>query len=426
MPKQRVPDMEFNHFVLGQIKDLFDKNKIFINQEYQRGDIWKYSQQVELIRSIENRYSMGVLVLFINDNKQYEILDGQQRLLTIRKYLNGGIKLQDTNLTLYNDLDPRDKMEIDAYAVYYLKLKSHDAESKEEDIVQTFLRLQDGAPLNKAEKISAYRGAFKDVFKEARESHALFSLMKDDKRFRLRLLAAEMLLLELESDFKNKIFPGLDLQNFISMLDKYKTSISSTKRTSYKGNLDILHTSLNYLLTALKPRELLSFYLLVSYMRKHKAGNEDIVNELAAFSKEFLRNLNAFGIYDKKPPKGMSVEIFNDYRAYKFEAKVMTTPESVKNRFDIVLKEFRRLKIFIEKDPKRYHDEEQKRILYFSQQGLCLFCKKPMTFSESTADHKIAHSKGGKTDDLKHAQLLHDNCHQKVEKNRGTSPSGTS
>jgi len=222
MPRQKVPDIDFNWLVLGEIADLFDQNKIYINPDYQRGDIWTYTQQVELIRSIENRYSIGVLVLFINDKGQFEILDGQQRLLAIKKYLSGNLDLKTTDLTPYADLSPQEKFLIDAYCVYYLKLKSHDAESKEEDIVQTFLRLQEGSPLNKAEKINAYRGAFKDTFREIREKHKLFSLLKGDKRFRMRLLAAEMLLLELEGNFEHKIFPSLELSSFVSAIEKYK------------------------------------------------------------------------------------------------------------------------------------------------------------------------------------------------------------
>lgn len=418
MPRQRVPDIDFDHFVLGQIKSLFAENKIFINPSYQRGDIWTYTQQVELIKSIESRYSIGVIVLFVNENGQYEILDGQQRLLAVKKYLDGKLDLNNTEISPYQDLSEKEKILIDAYCIYFLKLKSHDAESKEEDIVQIFLRLQEGSPLNKAEKISAHRGEFKNAFKETRDNSKLFELLGGDKRFRLRLLAAEMLLLELEGDYENKIFPSLELQSFINAIEKYKKNLPPSKLKYYKGNLDLLHQSLNYLLTALKPREILAFYLLVSYLRKHKAGNKNLVNEVSAFAKEFLKTLNSFGIYDEKAPKGMPDDIFKRYRAYKFEAKVMTTPESIKNRFEMILGEFNRLKPFIEKDPQRYHEEEQKRILYFRQTGLCTYCGKPMDFRKSTADHKLSHSAGGRTSDLTIAQLLHERCHQKIEKDR--------
>ncbi len=155
MPKQKVPDISFDFFTLAQIPKLFAEDKIFINSKYQRGDIWKHSQKVELIQSIINSYSIGVLVLFINDDGKFEILDGQQRLITIRQYLDDKLDLKKSDIENYSELDDREKNLLDAYSVYYIKLKSHDPESKEEDIVQTFLRLQEGTPLNKAEKINA-------------------------------------------------------------------------------------------------------------------------------------------------------------------------------------------------------------------------------------------------------------------------------
>src|SRR5690606_12362008 len=144
-PKQTVPDIDFKKFVIAELPDLFENQKIKINHKYQRGDIWKTRQQIELITSINKRYSIGALVLFINDDGQFEILDGQQRLLTIKKYLKNELKLIDTEIEPYSELNMQDKALLDAYCIYYLKLKSHDPETKEEDIVQTFLRLQEGS-----------------------------------------------------------------------------------------------------------------------------------------------------------------------------------------------------------------------------------------------------------------------------------------
>ena len=281
MEGQKVPDIEFDHFVIAEIPELFKNQKIAINSEYQRGDVWKTSQKKELIKSIVNTYSIGVLVLFMNDNGQYEILDGQQRLLTIKKYLENILDLSNTNIPKYSELSLKERTHLDSYCIYYLRLKSYHAKSKEEDIVQVFLRLQEGTPLNKAEKINAHRGRFKDVFRETRENHPIFEerYLGKEKRFRLRQLAAELLTLELESDFKNKIFPSLDLDYLLGLIKKYETSIPKKKLTFFTGNLDYLHRSLNYLLTGFKPGELISFYLLISYLRKTKADNKNLIND---------------------------------------------------------------------------------------------------------------------------------------------------
>jgi len=419
MPKQTVPDIEFDHFTMNQIPDLFESGKIKINTEYQRGDVWKPKQKIDLIQSIVNCYSIGVLVLFINDNKEYEILDGQQRLLTIAQYLGDRLNLSQSELPIYSELDKREKTKLDAYCVYFLKLKSYDPETKEEDIVQTFLRLQEGTPLNKAEKISAYRGKFKDTFRDARDTHKFFEVLGKDKRFRWRQLAAEMLLIELKGDFDNKIFPDLDLPTLISASKEYEKTISRNKTRNFIANLDFLHSSLNIILTAFTPRESIAFYLLVSYLRKHKADNENLQSELYEFALDFLKHLNSFSIYDPEPPKGMKPEIFNTYKQYKQESKILTSGSSLRNRLNIMLDEFHRLHPFITKDPNRLHDADQKRVLYFRQKGLCAECGKEMNFKGSSSHHEIAHQLGGTTEDLDNAVLLHEKCHAKLEKRLG-------
>ena len=321
MPQQTVPAIDFDFFVLGEIAQIFDEGKIFINKSYQRGDIWKRSQKLELIKSINQRYSIGVLVLFVNDSGQYEVLDGQQRLLTLRSYLKGTLDFSETDITPYSELSSREKKLQDAYCVFFLKIKSHDPESKEEDIVQTFLRLQEGTPLNKAEKLNAHRGVFKDTFRKIREEHPLFNYLGNEKRFRFRQLAAELLLLELDGDFKNKIFPSLDLKTMIEATIKYEKRISNQKLKFYRGNLDFMERSFNMFLGAFKFRDIISFYLLISYLRKKRAGNQNLQNELAVFARIFMQNLNKFSIYDPKPPKGMSVELFNTYKLVQTRIK---------------------------------------------------------------------------------------------------------
>ena len=271
MPKQTVPDIDFDYFVVDEIPKLFANEKILINEQYQRGDIWKNKQKIELIRSINNRYSIGVLVLFVNDDRKYEILDGQQRLLTIHEYLTDQLDISSaSDLVKYSELPSREKTLLNAYCIFYLKLKGHAAETKEEDIVQTFLRLQEGTPLNKAEKINAYRGAFKDAFRSVRETNSFFDYLGKEKRFRWRQLSAELLLIELEGDFNNRIFPDLDLPSLLNAIEKYKKSVSRQKVKFFVGNLNFLTESVNVILTAFGPREAVAFYLLISYLRKKR------------------------------------------------------------------------------------------------------------------------------------------------------------
>ena len=114
----------------------------------------------------------------------------------------------------------------------------------------------------------------------------------------------------------------------------------------------------------------------------------------------------------------MPKDLFDKYKIFKLESKVMTTQESIKKRFEIMLDEFTRLQPWLATDEKRLHDAEQKRILYFRQKGLCARCGKVMDFKVSSGHHVVAHAEGGKTDDLDRAVLLHLKCHQKLEKEK--------
>ena len=112
----------------------------------------------------------------------------------------------------------------------------------------------------------------------------------------------------------------------------------------------------------------------------------------------------------------MPENIFREYRNYKLEAKKMTTADSIKNRFEIMLREYSRLHPLILKDHRRLYDTEQKRTLFFRQKGICGECKKPLNFNMSSGHHIFSHAKGGTTDDLYLAILLHEKCHRRLEK----------
>jgi len=425
MLKQTVPHIVWGKFNIKKLQELLANDEIFINPEYQRSeDVWSQTQKIELIKSIYNCYSIGVFVLYKNVKSQYEILDGQQRIRTIQKYVENRINLSDTGLPHYNKLSEADKTSFDDYFLYYLELTSQDPDNKEEDIVQTFLRLQEGTPLNKAEKLNAQRGKFKDAFRNIREKSSIFNYLRKEKRFRFRQLAAELLMLELETDFDNLVFPSLDKSSMLDICKKYETTIVQSKVTQCERNLDFLHSSLNYLLTGFKPGEVISFYLLLSYLRKKMAGKSKLIDEFSEFAAEFLKNLFSFSMYDEEPPADMSDDIFNKYMSYKQEAKVMTSPSSIKKRFEILYAEYNRLRPIIIADPQRLHDAEQKRTLFFRQKGKCRYCGKPIDLKISSGHHIIAHSLGGKTADLEKAALLHERCHQKVEKliSKGIQP----
>ena len=210
------PELDFGHFSVRAMKHLWDKGKILINEEYQRSFIWKPYQRKDLIESIMKGFSIGVLVVWKNKQDQFEILDGQQRIRTIIGYLKGGFK--NNNDKKFDALTITEQSEIEGYSVYYIELKTA---LKEEQISDIFTRLQEGTPLNTAEKVNAFRGKFRESFIEAFSKNTRFFGKVRNRRFRARFLAAQFLLLELETNFDKKIFPNMSYLDFKKAKEKY-------------------------------------------------------------------------------------------------------------------------------------------------------------------------------------------------------------
>lgn len=87
----KVEDLDKLHKKLEVIsfKDLLEKNLIIPN--YQRTYSWKRENVVRLLKDLEESYSkenedrirLGTLILFQNGDNEYEIIDGQQRMVTL-------------------------------------------------------------------------------------------------------------------------------------------------------------------------------------------------------------------------------------------------------------------------------------------------------------------------------------------------------
>lgn len=68
-----------------QLSDILDDNK-FIIPNFQRSVVWKPKRRKEFIANLRNGEPFGVILIRMNNNK-YELIDGLQRITTIRDYV---------------------------------------------------------------------------------------------------------------------------------------------------------------------------------------------------------------------------------------------------------------------------------------------------------------------------------------------------
>ena len=68
-------------------------NKLNIRPAYQREFVYKDNQRDAVIDTIRKNFPLNVMYLVKSDNGNYELLDGQQRTISICDYVNGSFSI---------------------------------------------------------------------------------------------------------------------------------------------------------------------------------------------------------------------------------------------------------------------------------------------------------------------------------------------
>ena len=89
-----------NSFLLPQIRDLINsRNIINIRPEYQRRLRWTVLQKSRLIKSLLLNIPVPSVFFFENEAARYEVMDGQQRLNTIKEFMNNEFSLSSLTVS---------------------------------------------------------------------------------------------------------------------------------------------------------------------------------------------------------------------------------------------------------------------------------------------------------------------------------------
>ena len=74
--------------------ELMEQNLIELNPGYQRRRVWKDNKRKSLlIESLMLRIPIPAFYFYENEDGQYQVIDGQQRLTTIKEFVNGEFRL---------------------------------------------------------------------------------------------------------------------------------------------------------------------------------------------------------------------------------------------------------------------------------------------------------------------------------------------
>lgn len=200
VPKEKryLNTMSYDYSV-QYLYDLMRKGKIVLEVPFQRKQIWKTEQASSLLESIIMNVPIPPLYFAEEENGNWLVLDGLQRLSSIRNYydnefaLNKLEVLTELNKIKYKDLPPKAKSLLDDGMLRVNVIKKDSHRDIKYDI---FMRLNRGAvTLNYQElRNCMYRGNLNDAAKELCDENKVFLEILKQKKPHQRYLDVEFII----------------------------------------------------------------------------------------------------------------------------------------------------------------------------------------------------------------------------------------
>ncbi len=379
-----------------------------LNPFYQRNDVWTLSQKQLLVDSI----IIGIPIPSfyfnkVSDNK-IDVVDGQQRLRAIRDFKNDEFRLGEDGAyssKLYSELPESIKDSIDDYQLNITYLKNWS----EDQIEDMFLRLQDGSPLNAAEKRRAISGTFRDVVKELSQNDFFnYRVGFNNDRYGFEDAVAKALHL-MFNDFI-PISPAKiksTYQQYSTLTSNQENPIKLKKSYSFLEKGFKLNNDFD---PNLKKWSAITLPLVICDLKDtYKINGYEKEITKAFIEIEVLRAEEREKPEDEQNPQILN---FND-------AARADDPVRLKYRHDF-LKTWILSKIEaiepIDVDVRRIFSHEQRMALYWRSHGKCQICDEKISQDNFDADHIKRHSDGGKTI-LSNGRALCVNCNRNGKNN---------
>lgn len=387
-----------------------DRYKIDPTYQRERGT-WSKSDEQYLIDTILRWFAMPPIFLYKKDGKEF-IVDGQQRLNTIWKFVDDKLKL---NENYSHDIinDPKNKQKnggrvaykyselhqewqnrFDSYPIPVIYLEDYD----DEEIRDLFRRLQHGKPLIPGEILNAYPGDIVPTMRKLAE-HKFFKniIAIKGKRYKHYYLAAQLMYLESEG------IKDISPTYIYDFFEKNKNLNTSSKVYSKVNKV------LNYLTDVFqtrtpelkKPGWLITLYLLVAHLLENYSMDNQKTN-LKTFFTSFYQDV-------------ISSSTSGDQELIKFNlaiSKGTTSQANIKLRYDIILKRFLDKYNPIRLDENRLFTEQQRIAIFRRDNERCQICGKKLTFGDPDTHfhHKDRYIEGGKTE-IDNGLLVCKDCH---------------
>ena len=425
---------ENKQFTIGQF--LVEKNIIDTAPEYQRqAGAWGRDKKELFLDTLFRQYDVPKIYMHklqVNGGRYvYALVDGKQRLQCIWDFLDDKIPFGTEDFESgnpvyrghtfpkkgdrYSDLSKFWQMQFQAISLNVVLI--HDAVT--DDIEDLFLRLNNGEPLNAAEKRNAMGGDMCRLIKKVTK-HRFFTetVMIPDDRYKHLDLAARFLLME-EGVKNGNGAPCILKKRFLDSLVKRNDQMSANETKELRG---MVEKQLNSLCRVFGVKDPLLkragypqlYYLFVKEMERLYAGDL-----LYAQIKEFLRQFAT----ERAESLALDPDEKTDDDRHLFLDEFERLMQQGNDKISLEKRVATMVQFFLRKYPQtqlrdkyRSFSEAERYAIFYRSDGKCEVCDTVFGhYGEFEADHAKQWAHGGSTT-LDNARALCKSCNAKANK----------
>lgn len=423
-------------FNVEKLVKAFRSGSLSVNPEYQRGATWKLHQKQALIDSIFRGYPIPPLFLNVIQDEglrdepieRFEIVDGQQRLVALRDYMESKwplLESTDKRLKLptslrglaapwagkyYKDLSPDHQRTFTAKEldVFLVTVSSHADEVRD-----LFIRLQSGTALSRQQIRDAWPGDLGPYVESLagklsrRPSRRLFSLVdqrgqrsEDDEErdpyVTDRQTCAQLLCVFIARERDPNNYPSISADALDAL---------------YHENTQWAHDGP----TAKRFEDALG-YAEVVFDEARKGAKRNKFRRLLVLSvMMFFQDLSRNEHFKLSPPglRKLGRELAQHMKEFDdaFKGIKVRAGSTIESYYGAWRKRFDTEIVGLRLDPQRNFDDQQKALIRERDKGKCGRCEQEVTAEEAEYDHfPVPYRDGGKTV-VENARLVHKTCH---------------
>lgn len=358
--KIKLKEIPISEVVDGYVNDEENgvvgyNGKLNIRPKFQREFVYNEKQRNEVINSIYSDFPLNVMYWICNEDGTYEVLDGQQRTISICEYVDGSYSI---NCRAFHNLTETEKEHILNYKLLVYFCEGNDKE------------IQDW--------------------------------------FKIINIAGEKLT---DQELRNAIYTGV-------WLTEAKRHFSKTSCPAYQIGEKYMNGSTirqDYLETVLKWISNKDNKTIEDYMSEHQHDTD--ANELWVYFQSVIDWINRLFPKYRKEMKGVDWGIlYNQYKDQAYNSqKLEEQITKLMMDDDVTSKKGIYLYLITGKEKHlsiREFSLNQKRESYERQKGICPNCKEHFEINEMEADHITPWSIGGKTN-ADNCQMLCRECNRR-------------